>query len=100
MALELFDDAGGQYTAAVDVWALGAVAFCLRTGEPPFRLSRNLFEYVHGRTRFPAHVLRTSSGLCLDFVMGALAEAPRRRWTIGQVLGHGWFSMHSCFSQG
>ena len=102
MAPELFDDtaAAGHYTSAVDVWALGAVAFCLRTGSPPFRSEKHIFEYVHNRTRFPTRELGTSSGFCLDFVMGALAEAPERRWTIGQVLEHDWLSMNLRVSRG
>ena len=95
MAPELFDDSSGQYTPAVDVWALGALTFCMRSGGPPFRSNKHLFDYVHGKVYFPMRELGTSSGFCLGFVMAAMEVAPERRMTIEQVLGHDWLSMYS-----
>ncbi|CAI7633042.1 unnamed protein product [Penicillium viridicatum] len=92
MAPELYDDSE-QYTAAVDVWALGAVAFCLRTGNPPFRTVKHLMDYSRDhRVGFPARPLGTSSSFCMNFVLGTMAELPERRFTIEHVLAHDWLA--------
>ncbi|KAJ5669752.1 kinase-like domain-containing protein [Penicillium macrosclerotiorum] len=94
MAPELFGDSSHSYTAAVDVWALGAVAYCMRTGFPPLRTTKQLLDYARDhRTQFPVRPLGTSSGFCMNFVLGTMAEAPERRLTIEQVLAHDWLSI-------
>lgn len=91
MAPELFS--GSPYTPAVDVWALGAVAYCLRTGSPPmFRSVKHLLEYIDDHRMFPITPLLYSSGFCVNFVTNAMAEVPERRLTIDGVLKHGWIS--------
>ncbi|MBE3049736.1 protein kinase [Candidatus Bathyarchaeota archaeon] len=39
MAPELFDNTPGEYTSAVDVWAIGAVAFSCGPARPPSALA-------------------------------------------------------------
>lgn len=96
MAPELFGSSSDPYTAAVDVWALGAVAFCMRTGSPPFKNLQSLLDYARDhRTQFPIRPLKTSSALCLSFVLGTMAETPERRLTIKQVVAHDWLSEHT-----
>ncbi|KAI9367318.1 kinase-like domain-containing protein [Aspergillus egyptiacus] len=91
MAPELYGNASNAYTAAVDVWALGAVTFCLRTCSPPFPTVRDLLDYARDhRIGIPLKRLGRSSGFCVDFVRGALAEVPERRLTIAHVLAHDW----------
>lgn len=93
MAPELFGDSSEQYTAAVDVWALGAVAFCLRTGNPPFRSVQHLMDYFRDhRVQFPIRQLGTSSAFCMNFVLGTMAELPERRLTIEHVITHDWLA--------
>ncbi|KAI0440564.1 kinase-like domain-containing protein [Xylaria telfairii] len=92
MAPELFGSS--EYTSAVDVWALGAVAFCMRTGFPPFRTHMELLNYHRDQTRFPVRALGSSSGFCMNFVLGAMTERPERRLTIEQVLAHDWLVIH------
>ncbi|QMW44319.1 hypothetical protein G4B11_007739 [Aspergillus flavus] len=101
MAPELYGDPSRHYTAAVDVWALGAVAFCLRTCSPPFRTIRDLLDYARDhRAQFPIRPLGTSSGFCMNFVLGTMADLPERRLTIEHVLAHEWLSQHSTASEG
>lgn len=91
MAPELFGDLSDRYTAAVDVWALGAVAFCLRTCSPPFPTIRDLLDYARdNRVGIPLRQLGRSSGFCVSFVLGTLAEIPERRFTIAHALAHDW----------
>ncbi|KAJ5343818.1 uncharacterized protein N7506_003642 [Penicillium brevicompactum] len=68
-----------SYTAAVDIWSLGAVAYYMRTGSAP---SAN-----------PIPSLRNSGKFCTDFVMRAMAHVPAQRLTIQQVLAHGWLQI-------
>ena len=92
-APELFGGSSEQYTAAVDVWALGAVAFCLRTGRPPFLSTKHLMDYSRDhRVQFPIRPLGTSSGFCMNFVLGTMADLPERRLTIEHVLAHDWLA--------
>ncbi|KAH8703900.1 kinase-like domain-containing protein [Talaromyces proteolyticus] len=101
MAPELYDNLSPHYTAAVDVWALGAVAFCLRTCSPPFRTIKHLLDYARDhRIQFPLRPLGTSSGFCMNFVLGTMAELPERRLTIEHVLAHDWLSEHATVHQG
>lgn len=99
IAPELLGDSLNSYTAAVDVWALGAVAFCMRTGFPPFRTLQHLMNYVRDhKTQFPVRALGTSSGFCMNFVLSAMAESPERRLTVDQVLTHDWLIWNSVSS--
>ncbi|KAJ5648572.1 kinase-like domain-containing protein [Penicillium lividum] len=70
MAPELFGNSSDPYTAAVDVWALGAVTFCMRTGSSPFRNLQSLLDYARDyKTQFPIRQLRTSSAFCTSFIL-------------------------------
>ncbi|KAJ5372058.1 kinase-like domain-containing protein [Penicillium concentricum] len=96
MAPELYGDSSNHYTAAIDVWALGAVAFCLRTGAPPFRTIKHLLDYSRDhRVQFPLRPLGNSSGFCMNFVLGTMADPAERRLTIDHVLAHDWLSGQS-----
>ncbi|KAL3475998.1 kinase-like domain-containing protein [Aspergillus californicus] len=93
MAPELYDTLSPQYTAAVDIWSLGAVAFCLRTCSPPFRTIKHLLDYTRDhRVQFPIRPLGTSSGFCMNFILGAMEDLPERRFTIEHVLAHEWLT--------
>lgn len=80
--------ASESFTKAVDVWALGAVAFCLRTGKPPFPDQ----QYVTGGDprSFPIQRLSNSSVFCKDFVLRTMASLPERRLAIEDALAHPW----------
>lgn len=95
MAPELLKDDSGHYTPAVDVWALGAVAFRLRTGQIPFPTPGRLYAYAHDQRLFPIKPLGTSSAFCMNFVEQTLHNDPTRRSTIDKVLTHPWFAWPS-----
>ncbi|EGZ69864.1 kinase-like protein [Neurospora tetrasperma FGSC 2509] len=86
-----------NYTSAVDVWALGAVAFYLRTGHTPFATWEALRQYRAGQKDFPSRVLGVSTGFCIDFVLGAMRPLPETRLSIQQVLSHEWLHMKETY---
>lgn len=94
MAPELFacnpDGTRCALTKAVDVWSLGAVAFCLRTGHSPFATTFDLAMFNSGKARFPTRPLMSSSGAFIDFVVSLLEKAPDDRPNISQTLEHEW----------
>jgi serine/threonine protein kinase len=97
---QLWGDSSNPYTSAVDVWSLGAVAFRMVTGLPPFPTIPHLMKYARDhKTHFPIRLLGASSGFCMNFALGTMAEAPERRLTIEEVLAHDWLSMQLDVSQ-
>ncbi|KAJ5662462.1 uncharacterized protein N7477_010078 [Penicillium maclennaniae] len=85
------------YTAAVDIWALGALTYCMCTGfPPPFSSVQNLLEYARDpRVKFPSGSMHALNESCLRFVLSTMAKVPEQRLTIAQVLNHTWLSRQS-----
>lgn len=92
IAPELFESSDA-YTAAVDIWALGAVVFCMCTGAPPFEQPQHLLQYCAGMRCFPSQVLGLSTGFCIDFILGTMHANPRQRLEMDQIMDHEWLSM-------
>lgn len=93
MAPELFRSSEISYTAAVDVWALGAVVYCMLTGAPPFESLDELFKFSTNLLQFPTRELGASTGFCIDFVLGAMDSSPTKRLSIDQIMAHEWLSL-------
>ncbi|KAF2488146.1 kinase-like domain-containing protein, partial [Neohortaea acidophila] len=72
-----------SYTNAVDIWAIGVIAFVLLTGGLPFPSQdhRPLARYVRGQAPFPADVLRAKniSAAGCAFVESLMAPNPLMR---------------------
>lgn len=96
MAPELTGGSAGAYTPAVDIWALGAVVFSMRTRTIPLPLNQQFYDCVYGKRPEPiTNPLFMSSKLCVDFVQCAMRVNPGSRPTIHQVLDHGWLAGNS-----
>lgn len=78
------------YTSAVDIWSLGAVAFCIHTGKPPFQDNLAVGRYIDGKGAFPFDPLLKFSGKLVIFIMQLMDVMSTRRPDIDQVLQHEW----------
>ena len=76
--------AGRPATAASDVWSLGATAFHMLSGRPPYEVGDNvvgaMYRIVHEE---PPRTDR--AGWLAPMVAGAMTRDPAERWTLRQV---------------
>ncbi|RYO98058.1 hypothetical protein DL765_010951 [Monosporascus sp. GIB2] len=95
MAPELFESgplSARGYTSAVDIWGLGAIAYCIQTGRPPFSSAYDIFMFKTDKKEFPTAPLWTTSGAFAFFIQSLMAKQPESRPTINQVLSHQWIT--------
>ena len=79
--------AGGTATAAIDVYALGALGFELVTGRPPFVGDRPTVEYGHQLCRPPrVRELAAAPREIDELVHACLAKDPARRPRLDELL--------------
>lgn len=75
---------GGRGTAASDVWSLGATAFHVLSGRPPYDAPGNvlgtLYRIVHEE---PPRL--TDAGWMAPLLEGTMVKDPARRWSMDQV---------------
>jgi hypothetical protein len=86
------DGLNTSYTAVVDTWAIGNIAFQLVTGELPFPTTRQLGKYVRGKVAFPKEALqhRKLSELGISFIQNLLMPRPHDRPSADDCLQHIW----------
>jgi hypothetical protein len=89
------DSAPFSYTVAVDMWALGELAFRLIAQRAAFRTRQDLFHYVVSGRAFPVEQLvgRNASSDCQDFISKAMAPAPNGRLTAREAMFHRWIQV-------
>ncbi|KAL3131330.1 hypothetical protein ABBQ38_000618 [Trebouxia sp. C0009 RCD-2024] len=82
------------YTALVDAWAMGILAYELVVGRPPFEKQSRAATYEHimyRRPEFPANMSPDAK----DFVFSALTKAARKRPALANMLSHPWLQLPS-----
>ncbi|XP_067434969.1 serine/threonine-protein kinase H1-like [Thunnus thynnus] len=81
------------YSCAVDMWALGVIAYIMLSGSMPFeddsrvRLYRSI---LRGRYSFHGDPWPSVSNLAKDFIQRLLALDPATRLTSDQAIRHPW----------
>ena len=90
LAPEQIEPPASGYGAAVDIFALGAVVFCMLTGSPPFTSYIDTYKYGNAQLRFPSEALDGFSPSCLGFVQTAMAAQASQRPSIDELLGLSW----------
>ena len=80
-----------EYTFAVDIWALGEIAYRALCGTPP--LVTNLAAYVNGTMDFPTDILQKLkiSEHAMGFIQELMKVLPDERLTASEALDHVWF---------
>ena len=79
-----------EYTAAVDMWALGVVCYILICGYMPFDESHG--KNTGWKTDYPKEEWETVSGEAKDLIDKLLDVNPADRLTAELALEHPWFS--------
>jgi serine/threonine protein kinase len=83
------------YSAKVDAWACGVLAFELLVGSPPFGMASreaSVKAILHHQPRVPQWL----SPPAADFVLWALTKKPSRRPAVMDLLAHSWVQCHMC----
>ncbi|KAL4479213.1 hypothetical protein ABPG72_011425 [Tetrahymena utriculariae] len=87
---EMFESAG--YTEAVDIWAIGVIAYYLLTGRLPFDQ-----EYISDKIEFIRNAqynqdyIKDLDDISKDFIRRMLRKDPAERLTASEALQHPWF---------
>lgn len=79
--------AGGKGDQRSDVWALGATAYHLLTGQPPYKVDENVLGTLYRIVHEEPPRLDDAGGLGA-FLEGTMTKDPDRRWTMRQVVDY------------
>ena len=96
--LEYLDAPSGEYTNAVDLWAVGCIAYRLVTGVVPFPPGKSLLKYCEDKSLYPYDALLDSGikSLCSNFIKELLKTSPTQRPLASQALNHVWIISGRC----
>lgn len=86
------DEPSQSYTNAVDIWAVGVIAYMILTGQPLFQEIRQLKRYVQGKMSFPADILTANqvSTQGRAFVRSLVSPKPMNRPGAKASRNHSW----------
>lgn len=84
-----------EYTNAVDIWALGCIAYRLASGVVPFPPGLSLVTFCGDDSKFPSQGLELSE-LGNKFVRDIVVPNPSRGLTTDQALDHPWTKLGRC----
>ena len=90
--LEYLNTPSGEYTNAVDLWAVGCKTYRLVTGVVPFPPGRSLLRYCEDNSLFPYDALLDSGikSSCSKFIKELLKTDPIQRLSASEALNHMW----------
>jgi serine/threonine protein kinase len=96
--LEYLDTPSGEYTNAVDLWAVGCITYRLVTGVVPFPPGKSLLKYCEDKSLYPYDALLDSGikSLCSNFIKELLETHPKQRPLASQALNHAWIISGKC----
>ncbi|KAH7152607.1 kinase-like domain-containing protein [Dactylonectria macrodidyma] len=77
-----------SYDLAVDIWAVGAIAFRMATGHVPFPGKKDLTRYIHSDAPFPPDA--SLSAAFTAFVSKTMSASARDRPTAEEALSSAW----------
>jgi serine/threonine protein kinase len=85
-----FTEKGSPY--AVDIWAVGEMAFQMLTKQPTFKNPRLVVDYVNKPKTFPSVLLLDAqvSQPGVEFILSAMRPIPVDRITAEKALHHRW----------
>jgi serine/threonine protein kinase len=99
MAPEVFgfspgNDSTVAYSATIDIWAIGVIAFEMLLKKQPFVSVKDLFDYVRGAKQLSLagmYELGVSAS-CQEFLKAVLSPNPVTRPTAGSAGNHAWLA--------
>eukprot|EP01106_Pelomyxa_sp_JSP_P017678 TRINITY_DN741_c0_g1_i4.p1 TRINITY_DN741_c0_g1~~TRINITY_DN741_c0_g1_i4.p1 ORF type:complete len:342 (+),score=81.21 TRINITY_DN741_c0_g1_i4:63-1088(+) len=86
-------EGGGPYGPAVDVWAVGVIAYILLSGCAPFYHADDGMSFeltLSGQVPWPETPWNTISAEAKDLISKILVIDPAKRLTLQQILAHPW----------
>lgn len=85
----------GSYGRACDLWSVGAVAYIMLSGRPPFNGSTDdsIFQRIRRGEYKMGSAFDGVSDYAKDFVRCLLDVDPARRWTADMALNHAWLKL-------
>ena len=82
------DEETDEFSLAVDIWSIGAIAYRIATGQEAFAAQRSLHKYVVRGDPFP---FATTLELAVsNFIEKTMAPSPQKRLNVYQAYNHPW----------
>jgi calcium-dependent protein kinase len=85
----------GDYDEKCDVWSIGALAYIMLSGDPPFNGNSNneIFQKIMNEDlSFNKEKWKSVSKEAKDFIKKCMVKNPDHRFSTGKAIEHPWFS--------